>query len=102
MTHIIKKPTETPLLEMNDLLRVKKRITNSVTTPISRKSVGVVGDVLISPVSGRVGYVVAFEKEQEMPLLYAEELVKLPPRKPKAETAGVSAVLPKMPDDLKG
>ena len=54
MPSSVKNDNSTPILEMGDRVRLKKRIEEDVPTPISRKTVGIVADVQISEVSGRV------------------------------------------------
>ena len=101
MTSSIKHDGQTRTFEMGDRVRLKKRLEEYVTTPISRKSVGVVADVQVSEVSGRAAYAVVFSKEGEAPTLWAHELVKIPKSTPKTEAVAALTTPPKMPDDVK-
>lgn len=101
MTSSVKNGHQPVEFEMGDRVRVRKRVEDNVKTPISRKAVGIVGDVH-KTFSGKTLITVVFEKQHEAPSFWPEELVKLPPRKPKAEATDVLAAPPKMPDDLKG
>ena len=100
MTDSVKSGSRLPLLEMGDRVRVKKRVVDYVTTEISRKAVGIVADVQISAVSGRVLYTVVFAKENEAPSFWGHELVKIPRPAPKAEPNVAPTTPPKLPDDV--
>lgn len=102
MTNGVKSASQTPVFEMGDRVRLRKRLNEYVKTPISRKSVGVVADVHTSAVDGSVGYTVVFHKENEWPTLEAHQLVRLPPKPaPKAEAGRFLTPPPELPDDVK-
>ena len=90
-----------PTFKMGDRIRLKKRLERYVDTPISRKSVGTVSDVLTSAVDGSVAYVVAFAKEMEAPTFEAHQMVRVPQPRSKAEPKSTTVAPPALPNDLK-
>lgn len=101
MTSSVKNTLSSESFEIGDAVRLRKRRDTNIENPISRKSVGFISDILVGADDGKLGYVVMFHKENEVPTLFAEEMYKLPPKASKKKTEPTVTSPPKLPEDLK-